>query len=506
MSQVVFFSSSGQTTGRPLGMYRLASHLRNKEITVKCLWSWDETSDQIWYKTMKHHVSKDTLVVGISATVMARSQSNGQLNFFGVSDQEFKARCKAIKERAPACKIIVGGGQVQFADVFWLKSFECVDYFASGQGEALLTYLLECLIQGTRPKLSDITKPYLVSDRDVPFQGFNTSITLWQPQDAVRHGEPLPLELARGCIFSCSFCSYDLIGKKPQDFVRQKTMIQQELVHNYQQFGTDTYYVSDDLLNESDYKIDLLYDVAQSLPFKIRLSGYLRLDLVRRWPLAFKKLLDSGLYSAFFGIETLNDRSGRAVGKGLGKDRTLEALQVITDMCGDQFIGQAGIILGLPYDTPDTCYDILEWSVDPLVQKVIKSLWINPLFINTRNGGSDIDKKPADFGYQIHARNPSSIQLLNTDKWQTNTYDSDSAQRDALWLKQKLNETNPWSSVCNPWVLPWVSWLDHDNRDVLFQNISKQSNKSSFDPWFKNILEKNRQSHINYLRMMVDAN
>ncbi len=289
MTQIVFFGSSPPMTGRPLGMYRLSAHLRQQGFSAKCLWVWDEVPQSIWSKIMQHHVTPDTLVVAVSATVMFRDQPDGERNFFGISDQEFRDRCQAIKTWSPNCKIVVGGAQIQYCDTAWLKRFDCVDYFAIGQGESLLTYLMQSISQGQRPRLSDITKPYVINEHSHPYQDFNHSITLWQPEDAVRHREPLPLELARGCIFRCSFCSYDLTGKKPEDFVRQKKLVAQEIISNYQQFGTDTYYVSDDLLNESDYKIDMIYDIAQSLPFRLNLSGYVRLDLVRRWPNAFKK-------------------------------------------------------------------------------------------------------------------------------------------------------------------------------------------------------------------------
>lgn len=483
-------------------MYRLASHLRQKGYSAKCVWSWNEVPDDMWHMIMKHHVDIDTVIVAISATVMFRDQADGQRNFFGVTNQQFRHRCEAIKKRAPNCKIVVGGGQIQFCDPAWLKLFDCVDYFASGQGEEIIAYLLHCAVSKTRPRLSDITKPYVVHDSSIPYKDFSTSITLWQKEDAVRYQEPLPLELARGCIFSCSFCSYDLTGKKPQDYVRQKNLTEQEILHNYQHFGTDTYYITDDLINESDYKIDMIYEIAQNLPFELKLSGYIRLDLVRRWPNAFKKLVQSGLYCAFFGVETLNDNSGRAVGKGLGRVRIMQAIEIIADLCGDQFIGNAGMILGLPHDTPETCHEILEWSIDPVVRTVIKSVWLQTLSISTRHGSSKIDKDPGSFGYTITPEITGSTQRLNTDTWRTATYNSQMAMQHAIWFDQKFKSMFPWSAVASPWTLPWVTWLDHDNKKSLRQNVVKGHDHDAFQSWFSKITQKHDQSHRDYLQLL----
>lgn len=502
MSQIVFFGSSPPMTGRPLGMYRLAAHLRQQGFSAKCLWIWDNVTESIWYKIMQQHVNSGTLVVAVSATVMFRDQADGQRNFFGISDQEFRSRCQAIKTWSPNCKIVVGGAQVQYSDRAWLKTFDCVDYFAMGQGESLLTYLMQSISQRQRPRLPDITKPYVVNDHSHPYQDFNESITLWHPEDAVRYREPLPLELARGCIFRCSFCSYDLTGKKPEDFVRQKKLVEQEILSNYQQFGTDTYYVSDDLLNESDYKIDILYDIAQSLPFRLHLSGYVRLDLVRRWPNAFKKLIDSGLNCAFFGIETVNDRSGRAVGKGLGRARTMEAINMISDLCDDQFLGHAGMILGLPHDTPDTCEEIFDWACQADVRKVIKNVSIQALGISTKHGSSDIDRNPADFGYSIIASEHHG-RRLSTDLWSTKNYDSVQASRDAARTQQKFSATYPWAGICNPWRLPWAVWCGPYSKEVLWPHlVAGTDHGGMYQQWIEKTHINIHQKHREYVKMM----
>ena len=128
MFQVVFFGCSPELTGRPLGMYRVASHLRSQGYSAKCIWAWNELPDNTWDQIMQYHVNRDTVMVAISATVMFQDQPDGERRFFGVTDAEFRRRCREIKKTAPRCRIVVGGAQISFADPAWLKMFAEVDY------------------------------------------------------------------------------------------------------------------------------------------------------------------------------------------------------------------------------------------------------------------------------------------------------------------------------------------------------------------------------------------
>ena len=63
-------------------------------------------------------------------------------------------------------------------------------------------------------------------------------------------GEVLPLEVGRGCIFSCAFCSFDLIGKRVGDWTKSPKVLRNELLENYEKFGVTTYNFTDELINE----------------------------------------------------------------------------------------------------------------------------------------------------------------------------------------------------------------------------------------------------------------
>lgn len=487
-----------------MAMYRLASHLRQHGHAAKCLWTWDEIPDDLWHETMRSHVHRHTRLVGISATVIAKTRdlAPDERKFFGISDSEFRARCQAIKQQAPDCVIVVGGAQMPFADKSWLKQFGEVDYFITGQGESILLYIMDHVTRGQKPRVPDITRPYVVSDSAQPYLDFSTSLTTWLDQDGVRWGEPLPLEIARGCVFRCSFCSFDLIGKRSNDFLRQRDLLRQELMHNYERFGTTQYYITDYLINESEEKINMIYDVAQSLPFRLTLTGYIRLDLVQRRPDAFKKMLDSGLNSAFFGIETLDDASARAVKKGAGRGKIMDGLEQIDRYCGNDFIGQAGMILGLPGHGPDTRYELLEWSMDPAVRRVMKTVTVQPLGISTRHPASEIDRDPTSFGYTIRANDSVINRRLHTDAWATEIYDSEQAQHDAQWVEARMAEIYPWNDWLPIWRLMWAVYLEREDGDRLLARVRDGRDDGSFASWQQQIRRKEVADRAQYREQM----
>ena len=92
----------------------------------------------------------------------------------------------------------------------------------------------------------------------------------WHSKDCILPGETLPIEISRGCIFKCNFCSYPLNGKKKFDYLRDPALIKEELIYNYENFQTTNYFFADDTFNDSTLKLESLHKVITELPFKIK--------------------------------------------------------------------------------------------------------------------------------------------------------------------------------------------------------------------------------------------
>lgn len=422
---------------RPAGMYRIASHLRQNGISVKTVDYFSQMSSKQFQQAVDKYVSNDTKLIGISATVLLDRKNNC---FFGVSDEEFKQRIDYIKSKNPSIKVIVGGGQITATSASLLKKFKNeIDFLSRGQGENTVLAIYNHVAHGTSLTTSSIDPLKEITDSVYSFDDFNNCRIDWNQDDTVLPNECLPIEIARGCIFKCKYCGYSLTGKKFNDWTKTEETIRTELLSNFKRYGIQHYQFVDDLINDSPEKIDLLEKVIKSLPFKIYFSGYIRLDLLWKHPKMIQQLKDIGLISCFMGIETINDASGKAVGKGLGKKRIIETLELCHNIWQGEVHIEAHFILGLPKDTDQTGIQTFEWAKQVHEQGHMHKVVFKPLIINPYSGESAIDKDPEKFGYKIAVRDlkeydvGSSRYFGDVDiTWTLENYNSEQAEKESI--------------------------------------------------------------------------
>lgn len=484
---VVIFSDSKYISGRPYGMYRIASELRGLGHTVKTVWNFILMSDIEFIKCIAKFVSQETKVLGISASIMNDPWSETNNYFFGVSDESLRFRLNFIKKKFPKIKIVMGGAQVSAADEKFLKQYgDVIDYFVTGQGEEIIKQLLT----NDQIKTKEIYGLKFISDKDYPYVNFNNSINLLTEDDNILPNEALPLEVSRGCIFACAFCNFDLVGKKVTDFTRIAENMKNEVINNYEKFGTTHYYVIDDLINDSSFKVSLLEEVVNNLPFNISFTGYNRLDLYWRFPELAKRLMDIGFKSAMFGIETINDASGKVVGKGLGKQRIEETLYKIRDIWKDNVAIEATFILGLPYDTRETAPELGEWLSKCIDDKIFQLVRINPLNLSPYMSKTPMFQNPEKYGYKFNITDSYDGNRGNfLNYWDKGDYTYLEAKEDSTKVFNQCKEKLVYADQIMTFNLPYYL--------SLFK--SKEEEKNFFRCFMHNLPYG---SDINFLRKL----
>ena len=160
--------------------------------------------------------------------------------------------------------------------------------------------------------------PFVVNNTDYDNNEFKHSQIYWADSDFIEPHDWLPIEIARGCAFSCAYCNYPQRSKF--DSYRHAQSLREELTRNYEKFGVTRYMLVDDLYNDSKDKVRFLYDEVWSrLPFTPEWVSFMRLDMIWADPESAQIIKASGAKYGGFGIETLHDRAGKRIGKGLGK-------------------------------------------------------------------------------------------------------------------------------------------------------------------------------------------
>jgi radical SAM superfamily enzyme YgiQ (UPF0313 family) len=227
----------------------------------------------------------------------------------------------------------------------------------------------------------------------------------------------------------CKFCGYDLIGKKAGEYTKASELIRKELIENYERWGTTDYYVADETINDSIEKVHMLVDSVKGLSFKPKFGGFMRLDLIWRYPEMAELLLEWGVETCSFGIETINDRSGRAVGKGLGRDRIESTLAHIKSVWTDRVFVNASFILGLKHDNEETAKELDLWLADQFDLGHLHEVFVKPLYIMPKTGTSYLDQYYVDQGYRLldttsdnrseymRAAEEGQVMVWTTDHW-----------------------------------------------------------------------------------------
>lgn len=225
----------------------------------------------------------------------------------------------------------------------------------------------------------DTPVPFVNNNTQYDSNEFKQSRMVWCDTDLVEPDMWLPLEVSRGCAFNCAYCEYD--HKSTSDFYKDPTTLRQELIENYEKYGITKYMLVDDLYNDSKDKIRKLYDQCWSrLPFRPEWISYMRLDMFWADPESADIIKASGARVGAFGIETLHDRAGKKVGKGLGRDRIMETLHMLNSSWGNEVLIHGLFIAGLPYEPLDSIMDTMSWTMqtDLMYSHGWAPMWITP--------------------------------------------------------------------------------------------------------------------------------
>jgi radical SAM superfamily enzyme YgiQ (UPF0313 family) len=323
-----------------------------------------------------------------------------------------------IKSKSKA-KIVYGGAKAPY-----FLADDKIDYYVIGYGDNSVVALSDYLKNGT-PLLDctplDIngTTAQLIDSNKYPEPKMDEIQTRWWREDFnILPGEGLPIEMARGCIFKCKFCSYPLLGKKKGTYIRDPEEIRDELIKTWEAHGTDSYYFTDDTFNDDNDKIEALHKIFTSLPFKPKFSAYLRVDLINRYPHQADMLTEMGLIGTYFGIETLQAKSAVAIGKGLHPNKVKDRLYWLNEKWNKKVNIGAGFILGLPYDTHEYFTELLNWTMER--DNPLQHVSFYPLFLFRRSVeeysrlkdySSEFSLNPQIYGYQFPSSNPVQWEL-----------------------------------------------------------------------------------------------
>lgn len=432
MPHAVFLSACvppGQNLNiRPLGVYQIAWYLREHGYDIQVIDFIHKIEKKLLLELVEKFITEDTRVVGLGMMVDTQMPALEMLKL------RLAWIFTSLRKKYPQIKFIVGGPNGHFWSRYF-KNSSLFDYFARGYAEDQTLQLFNHLFKnGPRPAFEVLDGNKHLSEELASERKFNfdTASHKWHAKDCIQPGESLPIEFARGCIFSCNFCRYPHIGKHINDYTRIIESIKEELIYNYTQFKTTSYYVTDDTFNADSDFVRAFTEMSRSLPFKLNYAAYLRADLLHGNPETIELFPENGLVSTYFGIESINAQSAKLFGKpwsGRHAEQFLPHLH--HNLWKDKVNIFVGLIAGTPFENLEDLKRTNSWIVD---QDLPGAIW-HPLVILRGDyyHKSEFDLRAEDYGYRFKLVEGQSIWYTDNCDW----------FRAVEWKDELQNELKP---------------------------------------------------------------
>lgn len=491
----IIFWNGGVDWGvsRTIGPYKVAYWLRKHNYTTQVLDFIDFMPGDIIEKLTRKFITKDTKVLAISTTFLAlavHTHSNGKKYWISEANLDI---LKRIKQDFPNIKIVLGGYKSEKLAGFGIVDATVMSYTTASE-EIFLEYMNH-LTTGSEPPESvecwwDPDKRPVYNKARNPVYNIEVDDFKWSKQDGILPGEPLPLDISRGCIFACRFCQYPHLGKKKLDYIRGMEFLKEEIIYNYENFGTTSYYIIDDTFNDTETKMKAFYDMTQTLPFKINYASYIRADLVYRFPDTAHYLKESGLYGAFFGLESLHPSASNIVGKAWSGKHAREFIPELYHNIWDHHVPiHTNFIVGITGETIESVDSTADW----FIQNDLHSITFERLGLNGPDDGpvwsikSEFDKNSSKYGFTML---PSQSNSIFAD-WKNDNWTRDTAGYHADRLNKKLADHRKVVT----WSIPNLLWygvtkdeIENKRRNEYPAEFFKHANRTKIIEYCKKML------------------
>lgn len=449
---------------RTLGAYKIAHYTRAAGYDTQVIDHIMFLSESQLRACLLKYMTTSTLAIGISTTFMRDPDRPGHER---VLPPHLITVLNEITDQFPDVKLIFGGyGTALMTNAskneYIRRPYAIIQQYGEDTFVDVLNHLRGT---GTEPPwiIANVTRnsPYTTIKHytgpvTVRFN-IETDAFKFVKHDAIMPNETLPIEISRGCIFKCKFCNHLLLGRGKLDYLRDFDLIRQELMHNYENWGTTNYFVICDTFNDTEYKMQAWHKMVMSLPFKINWTSYLRADLLHRFPDVPYMLAETGLFSCYHGIETLGEQASQVIGKGWSGKSAREYLpKLYHEIWNKQVFQTLSFIVGLPGDTADSIVDTAQWFNS---NDLYNMSW-HPLGLSSTKvaNASEFERNAAQYGYTFTSRH----------EWKNELWTSQTAFKFATEHLAQL--TDPFNAKHGSWKIMQLRQMGYTHNDFLKEN------------------------------------
>src|ERR1041385_7190738 len=351
----------------PVGILSLAAVLETKGLQPAVV-----DLNRIYYEWLRDSNRDKTDFCSYAGSYFAAHE----FDFFGLStvcsSYPVTLRIAAEVKRAhPKSVVVLGGPQASVVDIATMRAFPSIDLVVRGEAEQTLPELVDALGGGqSLPAIPGITfrrqneivrnpAAPLVADLDaLPFPAFHLF-------PDVRNCRHFPLELGRGCPFSCTFCSTNDFFRRNFRLKSPAQMIA-DMRRVRQTYGINSFELVHDMFTVDRKRVvafcEALLEAKRKDPEDSFIWGCsARTDCVDEELIAL--MSRAGCRGIFFGIETGSRRMQKVIDKGLELNDSAERVR----SCDKFKINTAvSLMAGFPDETMADLRDTASFFVDSL--------------------------------------------------------------------------------------------------------------------------------------------
>lgn len=274
------------------------------------------------------------------------------------------AQC--IKRAAPSVLTVLGGPHPAALPELSIQ-YPGIDLVVAGEGELAMCEILEdrdyrdilglCWIEDGAVRRNQQREPLAPLD-DVPAPDYD-GLDI----DSYRHifelsGPAMPVMSGRGCPFRCNFCASDVVtNERTSRYLSPKRFVD-HIEDLYNRYGVRDFVFTDETFVLKSSRIFEICDEILSRGLKFSWVCQTRVNGID--PKVVAAMKRAGCKVMAVGIESGDPYILETIGKGIKKDRVIQACDVISR---SGILLEGFFILGLPHETPETVRTTIDFAL-----------------------------------------------------------------------------------------------------------------------------------------------
>lgn len=327
--------------------------------------------------------------------------------------------------------VVFGGPQSSATAEETMKTFSCVDFVCTGEGENTVVPFFSELLRNDSSDLSAIPglcyrrgSDIVKNTQDIPLCNldelphWSDQLIDWDPkeeEDIHSKSYLMPIDAGRGCPYSCTFCSTSNFWRRTYR-LKSAQRIVDDILYYRNKYGITSFMFSHDAFTSNKKLVSEVCDKIIDENIDITWSCSTRIDCLTEELVL--KMVQAGLKGINVGVETGSPRMQKVINKRLNLDY---AKKMILFLQEKKLSVGLYFMYGFPEETEEDLNQTLELVLDFLDMGINRATMSFCHFSPaTQMTNDNLDKLTFDKDYRIISRGIfgfyDEIQMLQSNK------------------------------------------------------------------------------------------